>query len=77
MICGSVWARSITSDSLALASATVQLSAVGEDDVLAAVMAPLLTILTNMTSDDGRLFLNRADRGGRPLHDPIGAGRED
>ena len=40
MICGSVWARSITSDSLALASATVQLSEVGGDDVLAAVMAP-------------------------------------
>ena len=59
MICGSVWARSITSDSLALASATVQLSEIGGDDVLAAVITPLLTILTNMTIDDGRLFLNR------------------
>jgi hypothetical protein len=39
MICGSVWARSITSDSLALAAATVQLPEVGGDDVLAAVTA--------------------------------------
>src|SRR5262249_55104094 len=38
MICGSVWARSITSDSLALASATVQLSEALGDDVLAAVI---------------------------------------